>query len=119
MGTVGECGCQSQVALGQPACFCPGSEIARLIGRRYFLPLLAAIGNAARIRFGELRKDLRIASSTLALRLAELEAAELARREVYAEVPPRVEYSLTAAGEALRERLRTVLATRLPGARHG
>lgn len=119
MGTVGECGCSSQIALEEPVCFCPATGIARMIGRRYFLALLGTIGNAGCIRFSELKEQLgRISPSTLAVRLEELEAADLVRRKVYAEVPPRVEYSLTRAGEELRERLRTLLA-RPPSGRQG
>lgn len=115
MGAVGECGCTSQITLEEPVCFCPATGIARMIGRRYFLALLGTIGNAGRIRFHELREQLgRISPSTLAIRLEELEVAGLVRREVYAEVPPRVEYFLTRAGEELRERLKTLLARRPP-----
>lgn len=119
MGTVGECGCSTAIDLKEPVCFCPGTSIARMIGRRYFLALLGTIGNAGRIRFGEIKEKLRIGPSTLTARLEELEAAGLVRREVYAEVPPRVEYSLTRAGEELRERLKTLLAGKPPSGRQG
>lgn len=120
MGSIGECGCSSQVALEEPVCFCPATEIARMIGRRHFLALLGAIGNAGRIRFTELKEQLgRVSSSTLAVRLEELEIAGLVRREVYAEVPPRVEYSLTRAGEELRERLKVLLPGRPSSALQG
>jgi len=115
MVTVGECGCSAQIALEEPVCFCPATDIARMIGRRYFLALLGTIGNAGHIRFHELREQLRrISPSTLALRLEELETAGLVRREVYAEVPPRVEYSLTREGKALRARLKALLGGRPP-----
>lgn len=120
MGSIGECGCSSQVALEEPVCFCPATGIARMIGRRHFLALLGAIGNAGRIRFTELKEQLgRVSSSTLAVRLEELEIAGLVRREVYAEVPPRVEYSLTRAGEELRERLKALLSGRPSSALQG
>ena len=49
-------------------------------------------------RFGELRRSLPgITHQMLALRLRELEAVGLVQREVYDEVPPRVEYRLTQA----------------------
>lgn len=120
MGSIGECGCSSQVALEEPVCFCPATDIARMIGRRHFLALLGAIGNAGRIRFTELKEQLgRVSSSTLTVRLEELEIAGLVRREVYAEVPPRVEYSLTRAGEELRERLKALLPGRPSSALQG
>ena len=120
MGNVGECGCSTEIDLKEPLCFCPGTSIARMIGRRYFLALLGTIGNAGCIRFSELKEQLgRISPSTLAVRLEELEVSGLVRREVYAEVPPRVEYSLTRAGVDLRERLKALLPGRPSSALQG
>jgi DNA-binding HxlR family transcriptional regulator len=110
MASIGTCGCSTRTTAEDPVCLCSVTEFARLIGRRYALALLGTIGNAGPIRFGELRERLGgISPSTLAERLEELEATSLIRREVYAEIPPRVEYSLTAEGRALRDRLRRLL----------
>lgn len=53
-------------------------------------------------RFCELERSLQgISPRTLSLRLRELEDNGIVERHTYAEVPPRVEYSLTAKGKAL------------------
>ena len=53
-------------------------------------------------RYGELRRLLpNCTERMLTLQLRELEADELITRKVYAEVPPRVEYTLTELGQAL------------------
>ena len=77
------------------------------------------------IRFNELRRRLsRITQRMLTRQLRELEAANLIHREIYAVVPPRVEYSLTELGRSLEPVIRSLwawgsqyLATRKP--RHG
>ena len=54
-------------------------------------------------RFGELKKSLNgITPKVLTNNLREMEASGLVNRKVYAEVPPRVEYSLTETGLSLK-----------------
>lgn len=55
-------------------------------------------------RFNELHRALPgISHRTLVKQLREMEAAHLIRRKIYAEVPPKVEYSLTPLGESLKK----------------
>ena len=52
------------------------------------------------MRYGELKKDIpHITDKMLASQLRELEKEGFIHREVYAEVPPRVEYSMTEKGK--------------------
>ena len=52
------------------------------------------------MRFSELRRKLPAVTQRMLTR--QLESAELILRTIYAEVPPRVEHSLTTGGESLR-----------------
>ena len=67
-------------------------------------------------RFNELRRMMPgVTQRMLTRQLRELEADGLVHREVYAEVPPRVEYSLTTKGETLRN---IILALKAWGETH-
>ncbi|MEU5433750.1 helix-turn-helix domain-containing protein [Streptomyces sp. NPDC020719] len=69
-------------------------------------PLILWALHAGPHRFGELRRQVGgVTEKVLIQQLRELEADGIVHREVYREVPPRVEYSLTAQGEALNTAL--------------
>ena len=54
-------------------------------------------------RFGELQRSVgQVSQKVLTSNLREMEADALVERKVDAEVPPRVEYSLTALGQSLK-----------------
>jgi DNA-binding HxlR family transcriptional regulator len=58
------------------------------------------------VRFGELRRAVPgISERMLILQLREMEASGLVHREVYHQVPPKVEYSLTEFGRSLNTAL--------------
>ena len=79
------------------------------------------IGNQAVLRFNEIRREMNeLSSSTLTIRLTELEDAGLIERCEFAEIPPRVEYSLTPTGIELRQRLFSLsrFATRKKASEH-
>lgn len=68
------------------------------------------------MRFGELNKAIKgVTQRMLTNQLRELEKDKVVHRKVYAEVPPRVEYSLTEYGRTLKP---IMLAMRDWGAEH-
>ncbi|WTW95783.1 helix-turn-helix transcriptional regulator [Streptomycetaceae bacterium NBC_01309] len=76
-----------------------------VIGGKWKALILWALHEEPR-RFGELRKDVPgISEKVLIQQLRELEADALVHREIYHQVPPKVEYSLTALGQELNTAL--------------
>ncbi len=80
------------------------------VGRSWTLVILGTLGNFGRLRFHELEAKLgRISPKTLSARLKEMEAAAFVRRESFAQVPPKVEYSLSPEGKELVEAIRPLV----------
>ena len=81
---------------------CPVELTARLIGDKWKLLILRDLMSGTK-RFGELKKGLgNISQKVLTSQLRDMEAKGLVNRTVYAEVPPKVEYSLTETGQSLK-----------------
>src|SRR3954447_509391 len=80
---------------------CPVARTAQLIGNKWTPLIVRDLADGQR-RFSELERSLvGISPKTLSERLKRLEEAHVIERACFAEVPPRVEYSLTAKGHAL------------------
>ncbi len=78
-------------------------DAAELIGKKWTAAIVFAISHGHH-RFGQLTTLLpSMSDRMLAIRLKELEAADVIARHVYADTPVRVEYELTARGESLRD----------------
>jgi DNA-binding HxlR family transcriptional regulator len=91
-------------------CFCPLEGVIDVISKKWALLIINAIGNYGNLRFNRLMEELKgISPKTLADTLKQLQAEELLKRESFAEIPPRVEYSLTKDGEGLREAVIPIL----------
>lgn len=101
-----------------PRLVCPVARAARLLGDTWSLLILRDLGPGAR-RFSALEQSTGISPRVLSGRLKELERQGVLTRQIFAAVPPRVEYRLTEKGEAalpLIEALRQYGDTWLPPA---
>lgn len=79
---------------------CPVLVVQNIIAGKWKLPILSHLSQGTK-RFSELQKLLpEISQGILTHQLRELERDGLVHREVYKEVPPKVEYSLTAIGQS-------------------
>jgi DNA-binding HxlR family transcriptional regulator len=80
---------------------CPVARTAELIGNKWTPLIIRDLVNGEK-RFSELERSLSgISPKTLSERLKKLEDASVVNRKCFAEVPPRVEYTLTGKGIAL------------------
>lgn len=85
-------------------CLCPLDGVIDTIGKKWGLLIINEIGNHGRLRYNELMSELAgISPSTLASMLKDLKKEKLIEKEVFKEIPPRVEYSLSTRGKDLRE----------------
>ena len=81
---------------------CPVETTLTLIGDKWKVLILRDLMPGTK-RFGELKKSIgSVSQKVLTAQLRAMEDSGLVHREVYAEVPPRVEYSLTALGRSLQ-----------------
>ncbi|HEC1568489.1 helix-turn-helix transcriptional regulator [Campylobacter upsaliensis] len=86
---------------------CAVETTLNLIGNKWKFLIIRDLLQETK-RFGELKKSIgasknqSISQNVLTQNLRELEEAKLIKRKVYAEVPPRVEYSLTPLGLSLK-----------------
>lgn len=89
-----------QAAKELPAC--PVETTLMLIGDKWKVLILRDLMPGTK-RFGELKRSIgSVSQKVLAAQLRDMEEKGLVSRRVYAEVPPRVEYSLTELGRSLK-----------------
>ena len=81
---------------------CPVETTLMLIGDKWKVLILRDLMDGTK-RFGELKKSIgTVSQKVLTTQLRDMEEKGLLTRKVYAEVPPRVEYTLTETGYSLK-----------------
>ena len=92
----------SEQKKAKPLPACPVETTLTLIGDKWKVLILRDLLPGTK-RFGELKKSIgSVSQKVLTAQLRAMEENRLVHREVYAEVPPRVEYSLTELGKSLK-----------------
>lgn len=81
-----------------------------VIGKKWSFLIIDALGSYEKLRFNGLASQLEgISPKTLSDTLKMLEKEGLLKKELFKEIPPRVEYSLTKDGKELREAILPLL----------
>ncbi|MBQ3518054.1 MAG: helix-turn-helix transcriptional regulator [Clostridia bacterium] len=81
---------------------CPVETTLMIIGDKWKVLILRDLMDGTK-RFGELKKSIgSVSQKVLTAQLRDMEEKKLVVRKIYAEVPPRVEYTLTETGYSLK-----------------
>jgi DNA-binding HxlR family transcriptional regulator len=92
--------------MGDADQICGMSVAIDVVGGKWKMHLMWVLAEGP-VRFGQIRRKLDgVSEKVLAENLRQMEASGVVHRELYPEVPPRVEYSLTPLGESLSEALK-------------
>lgn len=92
----------SEQKTAKPLSACPVETTLTLIGDKWKVLILRDLMTGTK-RFGELKRSVGgVSQKVLTAQLRAMEDSGLLTRTVYAEVPPRVEYTLTALGQSLK-----------------
>ena len=91
-----------EVKIANSLLACPVETTLTLISNKWTVLILRDLMTGTK-RFGELKKSIgHVTQKVLTAQLRNMEQSGLVLRTVYAEVPPRVEYSLTELGYSLK-----------------
>lgn len=81
---------------------CPVREVLSRLGDKWSILVLTTLKINGKLRFSDIQRTIGdISQRMLTVTLRSMEADGIISREIYAEVPPRVEYELTELGDEL------------------
>lgn len=90
--------------------YCKAAPMLEWIGNKWALVVLLKIDECAPIRFNELYRNIpSVSEKVLAQVLKQLTLDGIIERKLFPDVPPRVEYSVTAFGRTLLPHLRALI----------
>jgi len=97
-------------------CFVPAQRILHQISSKWGIQIIYILMKNKKLRYNDLRENLqkgwkkdKISDATLSTRLSDFTKEGLIKREVFPELPPKVEYSLTKKGEKLASALQPLI----------
>jgi len=91
-------------------CLCSLEFLLGSISKKWALLIIFEIDKHKKLRYNELYSKIKgIGPSTLSTVLKRLEEINLIKREVFAETPPRVDYSLSKKGEEFQELVKPLI----------
>jgi DNA-binding HxlR family transcriptional regulator len=89
---------------------CPIRNVIDRFGDKWSLLVLYTLHTKGTLRFSQIYAEMTdVSQKMLSSTLKDLERDNLVSRKAYAEIPPRVEYSLTALGESLMPALEPLI----------
>lgn len=95
--------------LGEKKYYCTVELTLQIIGGKWKPIIIHHLGQEAVMRFSEIKRTIpNITQKMLTQQLRELEADGVVHREVYPQVPPKVEYSLTDLGQSVVPLIRSL-----------
>ena len=90
---------------------CTVRDVIARLGDKWSILVLTTLKVNGRLRFSEIQRTIGdVSQRMLTVTLRSMEADGIVSREIYAEIPPRVEYELTALGETLFPHLEALVA---------
>lgn len=97
-------------------CFIPAQRILNQVSKKWTTQIIYLLKDGNRFRYNDLKSSLhngwkedKISDATLSTRLMELTKEGFLIREVFPELPPKVEYRLSEKGEELSQALEPLI----------
>ncbi len=91
-------------------CTCLAKNALDVVGKKWAILIIELLGKHKKLRYNEIMKKLNgISPKSLSDQLKNLEDSNLIKKEIFREVPARVEYTLSNEGEGLRNSIRPLI----------